>query len=202
MEEAADKIAPDLENPLDAWLLARTARWLPALRATGHTPNMITTYSFACGLAAVWCLRRESVLGFAGFFALAYVFDCLDGQFARRYGMTSRFGDFYDHTTDLIVYALIAFTAYGRFKNALTQPLFLVGFAVAAAGLCVNIGCQQRLHRPGTERQWETLDALQVLCPCNEWVRWSRYTGYATSNLLSVVLVACLFALPVRSEEK
>lgn len=195
MEETADKIIPELDNPIDAWLLAHTARVLPALRASGHTPNTITTYSFACGLLAVWFLRHDSVIGFAVFFAMAYIFDCLDGQYARRYGMTSHFGDIYDHVTDLIVYGLIAATVFLRFgKTIRANPLLMLGFGVAALGLSVNIGCQQRLHNH-EGRPWETLDAMQFLCPCHSWVHWSRFTGYATFNILTVATIACLYAI-------
>lgn len=191
-----DKVASNLENPIDAWILHHSAKLLPALRATGHTPNIITTYSFVCGLGAVWCLRRESVLGFVLLFAAAYVFDCLDGQFARRYKMTSVFGDLYDHATDLIVYALIVVTVVQRRPTALTHPATLTVAALALVGLLVNIGCQQHLHhRNNPGRQWETLDALQCLCVHPDLVKLTRFMGYATFNLLTVVMVIVVFSV-------
>jgi phosphatidylglycerophosphate synthase len=198
-----DKVTSDLENPIDAWILRHSARLLPALRRTGHTPNLLTTYSFLCGLGAVWCLREESVVGFVVFFAASYFFDCLDGQFARRYKMTSVFGDLYDHATDLIVYALIVLTVVQRRPAALTHPVTLTIAALALVGLLVNIGCQQHLHhRNNPDRQWETLDALQCLCLHADLVKLTRFMGYATFNLLTVVLIVVVFSVRQPIEEK
>lgn len=207
MGDPIDKVSPDLDNPVDAWILSGTARLLPLFRATGHTPNMITTYSFLCGLGSVEFLRSGSITGFAILYAIAYVFDCLDGQFARRYHMTSRFGDLYDHVTDLIVYALVGFTVYQRCPPGRVQPALLVVFGCALIGLLVNIGCQQRLQQqtgnPSADvgephRSGESLDILRVLCPCDDWVRWSRYLGYATFNILTVAFAAYLLVSPRR----
>lgn len=74
-----------------------TERWLPCFRALGHTPNVITTYSFAFSLLSVVSLWHGHTALFAACFALAYVFDCADGQYARAYRMTSVNGDLYDH---------------------------------------------------------------------------------------------------------
>ena len=69
-----------------------------------HTPNMITTYSFATGLLAVWALWHRRISLFMLLFSTSYIFDCLDGQFARRYDMCTKFGDVYDHVTDMFIY--------------------------------------------------------------------------------------------------
>lgn len=193
----ADKVAVNHENPLDAWILARTVRLLPVLRRTGHTPNAITTYSFLCGLASVACLRAGSMIGFVLLYAAAYVFDCLDGQFARHYGMTSAFGDWYDHATDLTVYALVAYTTYERCPPGRVGPGASLALTSAAAVLLVNIGGQQRLHREaqlerGESHEPESLDAFRCLCPRIGWVRWARFGGYATFNVVSVALVVHL----------
>lgn len=76
---------------------------LPTFREWNHTPNMLTTYSFATGVLAVGALMANHVAVFALLFLVSYVFDCMDGQMARRYHMTSRFGDLYDHVTDIVV---------------------------------------------------------------------------------------------------
>lgn len=190
-----DKVPRHQENPIDAWILSWTAETLPFFRSTGHTPNMITTYSFICGLAAVACLWGGSLVGFAALYALSYVFDCMDGQFARKYKMTSRFGDLYDHATDLTVYALVGYTVYTRCPPGRIGPGVVTVFGVALALLFLNIGCQQRLHRSvdGNDvRDAESLDVFRFICPCTEWVRWARFGGYATFNIVTVALVTYL----------
>lgn len=174
-----NKVPNDAENPLDKVILQATSHILPVFRATHHTPNTITTYSFLCGLAAVWFLAQGCVGAFVLLYSAAYVFDCMDGQFARRYGMTSTFGDLYDHVTDLIVYSLVCAVVLRKLGARRSNGDIAVMYAlllVALLGLLVNAGCAQRVHRlQQPDRQTETLDALQGLCPCEDWVSVTRY---------------------------
>ena len=32
-----------------------------------------------------------------------YIFDCIDGFYARKYNMTTVFGDWYDHISDILI---------------------------------------------------------------------------------------------------
>lgn len=105
-----NKLVSTEENPLDVALYGVTGSLLPLFYDTGHTANDITTYSFVCGLLAVCALWQDHLAWFAGLFALSYAFDCMDGQLARAYNMTSEFGDVYDHVTDILVYVLLGVT--------------------------------------------------------------------------------------------
>lgn len=49
---------------------------------------------------------------FCGLYVLSYVFDCIDGQYARLYGMTTDFGDMYDHISDVVVTVLVYIVAF------------------------------------------------------------------------------------------
>jgi hypothetical protein len=79
-----NKLPAHMENPIDLVLLRATATTLPLFHSTGHTPNMLTTYSFMLGLAAVAALWWECVGLFTITFALSYLFDCMDGQATIR----------------------------------------------------------------------------------------------------------------------
>jgi hypothetical protein len=102
-----NKLPQDEENPVDRVFLRITASLAPYFRATHHTPNMLTTYSFVCGLLGLAALAHGHVGWFTSLLLLSYLFDCADGQFARRYGMVTTFGDLYDHGTDLLVLVLM-----------------------------------------------------------------------------------------------
>ena len=98
------KLPDALTNPLDRIICAQTARALPAMHAWGQTPNMITTYSFVTGLLAVVALAMNHLALFATLYFVSYLFDCMDGQLARKYNMCSEWGDRYDHRTDVVVF--------------------------------------------------------------------------------------------------
>ena len=51
-----NKLSSNQENPLDLAIYRVTSSLLPFFHDTGHTPNIITTYSFLCGLMSLACL--------------------------------------------------------------------------------------------------------------------------------------------------
>jgi CDP-diacylglycerol--glycerol-3-phosphate 3-phosphatidyltransferase len=190
------KLPPDLENPIDAVLLQLTEPLLPLLYRTGHTPNLLTTYSFLFAILAAVNLWRERLLPFAVCYVAAYLFDCLDGQFARRYAMTSALGDVYDHTTDVIGYALLLTVLVVRRRHRVGHMHAAV-FAALAVLMIAFFGCQQRwaAMRPtnGASREPETLDAAVPLCRDPDWIRWLRYFGSGTMQLFLLAYLLLVF---------
>lgn len=193
-----NKLPDNYENPVDVWILRFTSRCLSPLYATCHTPNMITTYSFVFGLLSIWCLYKNRPFAFAVAYALSYVFDCMDGQFARRYHMSTAFGDLYDHVTDLIVWLLLCVVVY-RQKRHLLSPYILAVVFTAGAGLMLHMGCQQRLYA-GSDT--ETLDVLRDSCRCDDWVQRTRFFGPGAFNLVIVCIVVYLYTCDVTQTTK
>jgi phosphatidylglycerophosphate synthase len=188
---AGNKLSDEHENPVDILFLRLGDCIRPALRSTGHTPNVITTYSFVCGLASVYALYRGRVPAFAVLFLLSYFFDCVDGQYARAYGMTTEWGDWYDHATDVVVLALLAVVVTVRYRAALT-PAYGVAAAAVVALMLVNFGCQQRAY--AGQRPPETLDAVRGLCPSDGMLPWTRFFGSGTAVVAFVLFIVHLHA--------
>ena len=87
----------EFECPIDYILIQWCRQVSPYFYKTGHTPNLITlegtvVYSFALKM-----LVDNRLPEFALLYGLGYFFDCLDGHFARRYKMTSKFGEWFEH---------------------------------------------------------------------------------------------------------
>lgn len=187
MSETPNKLNDTHENPFDSILLKTSEQALPFMRHTNHTPNVITSYSFLCGLGSVWCLYQGLVIPFTVLYLLAYFFDCMDGQYARRYGMVSKFGDTYDHLTDIVVTFAIFFVAYKRYSR---NHLLVVScvIAVSGMGMLMHVGCQQlQTKKPNTDR--ETIDIFKCLCLKKEWIRVTRYLGTGTFTLTLVLVI-------------
>lgn len=179
------KIPSRLENPLDDVLIRGADALLPFLKATGHTPNVITTYSFAASLMALYALHTGHPGAFAVLWMLQYFFDCTDGHFARAYGMVSRFGDSYDHVTDYLAFGGLWAVAFDRYDLKKVNPLFLVGFVTVSALSLMHIGCQQKYYANAAE----SLDAAKVMCPNTSWMWWTRWFGSGTMHLSMVLFV-------------
>jgi CDP-diacylglycerol--glycerol-3-phosphate 3-phosphatidyltransferase len=140
----------------------------------GLTPNRITTYStlliIASGFAFAFGALDPRALHLGGaLLLLSGLLDLLDGKVARRGGMSSRFGAFYDSSMDrlgegvlftgiAIFYMASAIRSYGNREPMLALFLcfacligsFMVSYTRARAeglGLEAKVGMAQRAER-------------------------------------------------------
>lgn len=173
------KLPPHLECPMDNLVYIPVENAAPVFHKYGITPNQITTLSNVFGIGAAYSIyNRRFGLG-ALCFALAYMFDCLDGYVARKYNMVTKFGDMYDHVSDIfkIIITLLALYSVNSKRFSLIFPIYVVLF------LCqlVHFGCQEQFY---DEPESETLDLLIPLCPAKnleDWMEYTRYFGCGTS---------------------
>ncbi len=90
-------------------LAGQVVRWL---MPTAVTPNQLTAISCFLGLSAAAVLSLGSwpalALG-ALLLQLSIVVDCADGQLARAKGLTSQWGEVFDHTSDDLTFLLVSF---------------------------------------------------------------------------------------------
>ena len=182
------KIPREFENPIDDVLIDWADRLCGVLRATNHTPNMITTYSFVSALAAMWALWKGHIGWFAGLWALQYFWDCVDGHYARKYNMSSKFGDLYDHVTDLVSALGLGLVVISKYR-----PGFWMYVLIAALGIpvFVHAGCQQKVHEQ-EQAEKESMDAFKNMCKDPSWIRWTRFLGFGTFQFALIALVVYL----------
>lgn len=178
------KIPDEIDNPIDNILIRISDYLCPIFKKLGHTPNMITTWSLFFGLLSVYLLYKGYVYWFAITYMISYFFDCMDGHFARKYKMTSKFGDYYDHIKDIFVYLLVIYVIYIKYKHILCiSDFIIIGLSLFAC--FTHIGCQQKYQ----DKNGEILDNFQPLCTNKDMIYYTRYFGMGTMNLLFVFLV-------------
>ena len=191
------KLPRELECPIDNLVYTAVEYLAPKFHKLKITPNQITTISNAFGIAAAYFIfQLHFVLG-AGCFAAAYLFDCLDGYVARKYGMVSKIGDIYDHVSDVfkITITLIALFAVNSARFFLFFPIYAILFLLQL----VHFGCQERYYG---KSESATLGVMTPLCAANKVgkiIKYSRYFGCGTS-MAFLVLVILLYG--VKTPEK
>jgi phosphatidylglycerophosphate synthase len=174
------KLSMDQEGPVDI-LILHIVEWItPTLHATGHTPNLITTYSLICGLLGAYCLWRGFLLAFVLLFSLAYLYDCVDGYMARRYKQTSVFGDYYDHISDIVKMGAVLYVFYSKYSFQRLIPIIII-LGLLLIGMFVYQGCAQQIVNG--EDSKETLDLFQSLCISQDTIQWAKYFSCGTSIL-------------------
>jgi len=179
------KIPKQYEDITDNQLLKLSEYVSPTFYNNGFTPNMITTLSnISAFIVIIFLIKSKFVL--AGFFVMvAYFFDCLDGHYARKYKMTSKFGDFYDHISDCIKAIAILTTLYfinpSKFFKII--PILTILFFLMLS----HLGCQEKYYN---KNESDTLKFTKSLCPINEnenvedKLKYTRYFGCGTFNLV------------------
>lgn len=100
-------------------------------------PNTITTIGFVVTVSAGAAFLLGHIRIGGGLVLLGGVFDILDGQLARRSGLASVFGSFYDSTLDRIseiVVFLGIFSLYNAPHRGITTTWMVYVVALALAG--------------------------------------------------------------------
>jgi SAM-dependent methyltransferase len=142
---------PSVEDVVDRFinrpLAAHLVRWLTA---TSITPNQVTAVSGLLGVAGAAVLSLGSwpaVAAGALLLQLSIVVDCADGQLARAKGLTSQWGEVFDHTSDDLSFALVssvlALTIWRSglgdvAKLGLVLPAFVAALGLAASQYFYN----------------------------------------------------------------
>jgi phosphatidylglycerophosphate synthase len=201
----AAKLEDHQENPIDFFFIRASDAAAPLFKRLGATPNIITTLSVIASVLAAWAVMQGGQKGwFVVWALLAYFFDCLDGHFARRYNMCSKFGDYYDHLTDWLYYGLLCYAAFCvRGLTRAAQPwwwLIYGAIAVGGMGMCWHFGCQESIY--AVKRQASatadstchaaapTLSNFVGTCPDpHQSVFWSRWMGCGTFTVLVIAII-------------
>jgi phosphatidylglycerophosphate synthase len=179
------KIPAEYENPIDNLMYNLSEAVSPTFHAYGFTPNMVTTLSNIAAIIVIILLLEAKYIWAAIFVMVAFFFDCLDGHIARKYKQFSKFGDYYDHSSDITKACAILFTMYwiNSEKFFKVIPIIIIGFLLSF----VQLGCQEKYYNT---TQSESLDITRNLCPINDkesleyTMKYTRYFGSGTSNLI------------------
>jgi phosphatidylglycerophosphate synthase len=143
------KIPTYLENPIDNVIIAVCDGMSKFFRVLKFNPNGITTLSLIFGvLSLLFLYKSKSVLAVACYF-ISYVFDVLDGYYARKYDMCTKFGDLYDHIKDWAVNVTYVYILFTRNRHKLSKKawvLVLLMFVFLLGMQAVYFGAQERYY--------------------------------------------------------
>jgi phosphatidylglycerophosphate synthase len=125
------------------------------------TPNNITCLSFITGLLSAYFLHKGRILLFISFYIISYFLDCVDGYVARKYDMTSKFGDALDHNFDTIKNIIIFYIIIK--KSIQTKSyLELITLGLLLLLTLQHLGCQECYYNSDES---PTLSFLKKSCP-------------------------------------
>jgi phosphatidylglycerophosphate synthase len=178
------KINFDQENPIDLWLTRNIVEPMtPQLKEWKWTANDITTMRLIFGLLSLYFIvKKKKYLAMVSYI-LSYTCDVADGYYARKYKMTSQFGDYYDHIADWIIFAGLIYLLL--IKNGIKKKALLI-IVLLVACLCIFMGCQEKGITKDTSY---ILGMCKMLCPNSNFIRYIKYLGSGTLHLYLVILI-------------
>lgn len=182
------KISYEFENPIDVVLAKIAHKVKPVFYILNFNPNNITTISVIFGICSIYSLYKDQYILSAIMLFISYFFDILDGIYARSYDMVTKFGDYYDHISDLTLYVILIPMIIYKCKNKLKLFPFILIFVICQYFSMVQLGCQEKIYNMN---QSATLAFFKKLCPNppEKTIKFSRLLGCGTTILILMILI-------------
>ncbi len=183
------KLPPHLENPIDNFVYLIVEILSPLMHEFGLNPNSITTLSLLCGIYSGYLVYKRHYLWAIVFYSMAYIFDCTDGFNARKYDQETKFGDYYDHFSDVFKFIMVMIGCF-----AVNVQLFWFCLPIVIIDsilVMVHLGCQEVYYG---KQDSDTLNFLGK-CPTSSrkkvegYLKWTRHFGTGTSTLLVILII-------------
>lgn len=157
----------------------------PYFYKLNFTPNIITTLSLFTGLLSGYLLYKNNYLCIP-LHIISYILDCSDGYFARKYKMTSQFGDYYDHFSDLTKTSIILVLLYQK-NNKNHRISFVILFIVLFCLAYYHLSLQELIYNKNESSTLNLLNDNFTLDKNN--IQYSRYFGTGTVNLIIIIFM-------------
>ena len=183
------KLPDHMECPLDNIVYKAIDKLSELSYYLNMTPNIITTISFMFGLLSIYYLHKNNFKSYSVCFFIYYVLDLLDGYHARKYNQCTKFGDYYDHARDFIIFLSIIVLIYIRsFSNKkwIIAVLFIFLYL-----FFLHMSCQELHTKDNTDTSHEchshSLSSLSS-CKSKNWIVFTRHFGMGTFSFIIVIL--------------
>lgn len=185
--ESGRKLNRNLGNPVDNFFVDINEEINPYYKKLNFTPNMLTTFSLLFTIFSAYLFVIDYRFYAAFFYMVGYYFDCADGNYARKYKMVSKFGDLYDHVTDLIKIGIFLVLLYTEYKDKTRFTNFFIIFVVLSFLATVHLGCQEALYGKSSESMFLRLTKLVCIDP--KHINVTRFFGTGTLQLFMAIIL-------------
>ena len=167
----------------------------PLFYRLGITPNMVTTISLYFCYQTIRLLYQKSMWALF-YYSIYIVMDYLDGYLARTYKQSTKFGDVYDHTRDIITNVILSYQLImgsGRF-HYLNAVFIMMTFGLSMA----SFGYQEHTYNKKCDTNHNgTVDWTTRLCSkddgCLGWYDELFGTGGIFVGFLVIMFIYLQF---------
>lgn len=183
------KIPDDLENPVDLLMVDFTEKIDGIYTHMNLTPNDLTSISLILAVTGIAIYLNGYYVAGALLYFISYYFDCADGNYARKFNMVTKFGDYFDHTSDVFKFLLFIFVVLISGTTPMIKFTILVVVAVLVFLAVSHLGCQEMVY---DKDESKSLSGLKNLCPNIEAIQYTKYCGVGTLQLTMFIILIVL----------
>ena len=191
------KLPIEYENPIDNLIYELVVFVAPYFKKLNIIPNQITTIGNIFGVIGIYKLYKNFFFTSGLYYFIRYIFDCLDGYYARKYKLVTKFGDYYDHISDIII--SIIYIIFMFSKNRLLMRYFSITFIPLFLLMNLHLYYQEHYYKNYIES--ETLQSINYIIPnslkpINEQdlqrkLSFSRWFGSGT--IITIMILFIIF---------
>jgi hypothetical protein len=178
----------NIQNPLDNIMYKLSDNLSDTFYRNNFTPNEVTTLSNITFIIMMIFLYNSYNYIAAFLLLVSFFFDCLDGFMARKYKMTSNFGNLYDHISDYIKIITLLISLYILNKEKFIKILpVLIIFTIITMSYAK---CEEIINNSG-----QTSLIPSLFCPLSNhediisYMDNTKYLGGGSSILLLFVII-------------
>lgn len=191
------KLHHSLEDPVSQFFYDVSDEISPYLYNIGVTPNMVTFQRFAVfSIGFIYFFENRMYKHAAMIYMYAYFCDCLDGHLSRKYNMETKFGDYFDHITDIILIVVSIYFIAKSINEEYQWLLFIILILLAMS--LIQMGCQERyIEMTHINSGSECMRSVKCLCPrslisnndIENMMEITKFFGAGVYHLFIVILI-------------
>lgn len=184
------KIPREYDNPIDNILIDIAEYLNPFFYKLNFSPNDITTLSLIFGLLMLYCYHKNLYIYAAILWLISYLFDCQDGNYARKYGLQTEFGDAYDHIKDWSIFILLIVLFIQKKTSTKFKITSFIILSVLLFLSNIHVGCKEVYIKKNTDYENSTfLQLISISCTNDKNLYITRHFGVGTLNLAIAIII-------------
>lgn len=186
LNTSGKKLPDQYENPVDVLLLKVNQYLNPIYRSLGFSPNILTTLSLVVTIIGLVGYRYGYIVTGSILYFVGYYFDCADGNYARKYQLVTKFGDYYDHISDVFKYLLFMWVLLSSSIPNQSKLSVILVLLILLSGMLVHLGCQEKIYQ---HDESGSLSGFKSLCNQSTWIKKTKYLGCGTFQLMITIIL-------------
>lgn len=187
-----NKISQEYDNPIDIVIYKIIDKQLNFYYKNNFTPNKLSILSILFGLLSLYTFYKDKYILSGTLFFLHYYYDCVDGKFARKYNMVTKFGDMLDHIGGILISVSLLILMYYKIINNQNNKSkifkIFIPYTILLLLLLMFFECQEKIYNKNESKSLLTTNFFTKEQTINN-IKYLRYFGPGTLIIYIIIII-------------